>query len=200
MHKYLVQMTAIIGVLLMITAPYPAYAEEPAPSETTEEATEKADEVAPIPVEKVEEVEGSKEAKDDKNEAKEEKAEEKLVATEAIPESDVEAIQDAVAIWKALNSQDWSLAAGLIVMLLVYIFNRFGLKEKVGKKAIPYVSLAIGVLSAVGIALASGGSLAVALEAGVLAGLAAVGSWEVLFKKILGDSETPATEEVTEDA
>lgn len=193
MHKYLVQMTAIIGILLLVTAPYPVHAEEPAPSETTEEATEKADEVAPIPVKKVEEIEGAKEAKDDKAEA--EKAEEKV--TEAIPENDIEAIQDAVAIWKALNSQDWPLAAGLIVMLLVYVFNRFGLKEKVGKKAIPYVSLAIGILSAVGIALASGSSLAVALEAGVLAGLAAVGSWEVLFKKILGSS---SDEEITEDA
>lgn len=195
MHKYLVQMTAIIGMLLLITAPYPAHAEDPAPSETTEEATEKAEEVAPIPVEKVEEIEGSKEAKDDKSEAKEEKAEEKTVET--IPANDVEAIQDAVAIWQALNSQDWPLAAGLIVMLLIYVFNRFGLKEKVGKKAIPYVSLAIGVLSAVGIALASGSSLAVALEAGVLAGLAAVGSWEVLFKKILGDSPD---DDITEDA
>lgn len=189
---------AFVTMFLFITAPYPVHAEEPAPSETTEEA--KNDEVAPIPVEKVEEIEGAKEAKDEAKPETEEKEEEKLVATEAIPESDVEAIQDAVAIWKALNSQDWSLAAGLIVMLLVYVFNRFGLKEKVGKKAIPYVSVAIGVLSAVGIALASGGSLAVALEAGVLAGLAAVGSWEVLFKKILGDSEAPATEEVTEDA
>ena len=188
MHKYIM---AIITMFLLITAPYPAYGEEPTTPETTEEVTEeKAEEVAPIPVEKVEEIEGAKE------EAKPE--EEKLVATEAIPESDVEAIQDAVAIWKALNSQDWSLAAGLIVMLLVYIFNRFGLKEKVGKKAIPYISLAIGVLSAVGIALASGGSLAVALEAGVLAGLAAVGSWEVLFKKILGDSKD-TSHEVTEE-
>jgi hypothetical protein len=187
MHKYIM---AFVTMFLFITAPYPAYGEEPAPSETTEEV--KSDEVAPIPVEKVEEVEGAKEAKDEAKPEAEEKAEEKLVATEAIPENDVEAIQDAVAIWKALNSQDWSLAAGLIVMLLVYIFNRFGLKEKVGKKAIPFVSLAIGILSAVGIALASGGSLAVALEAGVLAGLAAVGSWEVLFKKILGDSSEDA--------
>lgn len=185
MHKYIM---AFVTMFLFITAPYPAYGEEPAPSETTEEV--KSDEVAPIPVEKVEEVEGAKEAKDEAKPEAEEKAEEK--PAEAIPESDVEAIQDAVAIWKALNSQDWSLAAGLIVMLLVYIFNRFGLKEKVGKKAIPFVSLAIGILSAVGIALASGGSLAVALEAGVLAGLAAVGSWEVLFKKILGDSSEDA--------
>lgn len=187
MHKTLM---AFIAMLFLIT---PAYGEEPTAPETT---TEVAEEVAPIPVEKVEEVEGAKEAKEEPK--VEEKAEE-LVATEAIPENDIEAIQDAVAIWKALNSQDWPLAGGLIIMLLVYVFNRFGLKEKVGKKAIPFVSLAIGVLTAVGISLASGGSLAVALEAGVLAGLAAVGSWEVLFKKILGSS-SEATEEVTQDA
>lgn len=193
------KMLVIISMLFLVTAPYPSHAEEPTPSETievTEEVTPEATEGA------TEEATVTPEATEPKAEEKveEKEAKEEFVATEAIPTSDTEAIQDAVAIWKALNSQDWSLAVGLIVMLLVYIFNRFGLKEKVGKKAIPYVSLAIGVLSAVGIALASGGSLAVALEAGVLAGLAAVGSWEVLFKKILGGSEAPVTEEVTEDA
>lgn len=187
MHKTLM---AFIAMFFLIT---PAYGEEPTAPEATLETTEEvAEEVAPIPTEEVEAVEGAKEVKEEPK--VEEKAEEKLVATEAIPENDMEAIQDAVAIWKALNSQDWPLAGGLIIMLLVYVFNRFGLKAKVGAKAIPYVSLAIGVLSAVGISLASGGTLAVALEAGVLAGLAAVGSWEVLFKKILGGS-SEATEE-----
>ena len=162
-----------------------AYGEEPAPSETTEE-------VAPIPVEKVEEIEGAKEAKDEPKaeEKSEEKAEEK--ATEKVPETDLEAVKDAVALWKAIESQDWPLAAGFIVMLLVYVFNRFGLKDKVGAKAIPYVSMAIGILSAVGVALASGGSIAAALEAGVLTGLAAIGSWEAVFKKFLGGSSEEA--------
>lgn len=162
-----------------------AYGEEPAPSETTEE-------VAPIPVEKVEEVEGAKEAKDEPKaeEKSEEKAEEK--AAEKVPETDLEAVKDAVALWKAIESQDWPLAAGFIVMLLVYVFNRFGLKDKVGAKAIPYVSIAIGILSAVGVALASGGSVAAALEAGVLTGLAAIGSWEAVFKKFLGGSSEEA--------
>ena len=122
------------------------------------------------------------------------------VEEEAVPTTDQEAVEDAMALWKALNSQDWPLAIGFLVMILVYVANRFGLKEKIGKKAIPSVSLAMGVLAAVGIALASGGSIPVALEAGVLAGLAAVGSWEVLFKKILGAKVVASAEEVTVDA
>lgn len=186
---------SIITVFLFITAPYPAHAEEPTPSETTEEvAPTPSEEVAPSDTEsekKVEEVEKVAE----KAEATEE------VVAETIPTTDQEAVEDALALWEALNSQDWPLAIGFLVMILVYIANRFGLKDKIGKKAIPYVSLAMGVLAAVGVALASGSSVAVALEAGVLAGLAAVGSWEVLFKKILGSSEAPASsEEVTEDA
>lgn len=189
---------SVITVFLFITAPYPAHAEEPAPSETTEEvAPTPSEEVAPSDTEsekKVEEVEKVAE-KAEATEATEE------VVAETIPTTDQEAVEDALALWKALNSQDWPLAIGFLVMILVYIANRFGLKDKIGKKAIPYVSLAIGVLAAVGVALASGSSVAVALEAGVLAGLAAVGSWEVLFKKILGSSEAPASsEEVTEDA
>lgn len=131
----------------------------------------------------MEEIEGAKEAKE---EAKEE------AVAEKIAETDSEAVEDAVALWKAIEGQDWPLAAGFFVMILVYIFNRFGLKDKIGAKAIPYVSVAVGVLTAIGVALASGGSIASALEAGVLAGLAAIGSWETIFKKILGGSSESA--------
>jgi len=169
------KLIAIFTIIFFITAPYPVYAETPAP-ETTEESAEKpAEEVAPIPSEKVEEIEG----------AKEEKVEE---TKEAVAETDSEAVEDAVALWKAIEGQDWPLAVGFFVMILVYVFNRFGLKDKIGAKAIPYVSVALGVLTAVGVALASGGSIPAALEAGILAGLAAIGSWEAIFKKVLGGS------------
>ena len=79
-------------------------------------------------------------------------------------------------------------------MILVYVFNRFGLKDKIGTKAIPYVSIALGVIAAIGVALASGGSIPAALAAGVTAGLAAIGSWEAVFKKVLG-AESGAGEE-----
>lgn len=143
-----------------------AFSEEPASAEETEE-------VAPIPVEKVEEIEGPKEAKEDSKEKEE------------IPTSDKEAIEDAVELYKAVESKNWPLASGFLVMLLVYAFNRFGLKDKIGSKAIPWVSLVLGVLSSVGVALASGSPLSAALAAGVTAGLAAIGSWETVFKNLL---------------
>ena len=126
----------------------------------------------------------------------EEKKEEAKPETkkEEEPKTDQEAVEDAVALWKAIETQNWPLAAGFFVMILVYAFNRFGLKDKIGAKAIPYVSIALGVLSAVGVALASGGSISAALAAGVTAGLAAIGSWEAVFKKVLG-SESEAVEE-----
>jgi len=107
------------------------------------------------------------------------------VTEETIATTDEEALEDAKAFYKAVETQDWPLAAGFLVMLLVYVSNRFGLKEKVGAHNIPYVSLALGILSSVGVSLASGGSVSVALEAGVIAGLAAIGSWETVFKKFL---------------
>ena len=89
-----------------------AYAEEPTPAEETTE------EVQPIPSEKVDEVEGAKEAKEDTKEEKKEEKEEKA-EKEKIAETDMEAVEDAVALWKAIESQDWPLAGGFFVMLLV---------------------------------------------------------------------------------
>jgi len=181
-----------IAIFFAILCVPSAYGEEPVPTETTEE-------VAPTPTEEVESAEETKTEpapveSEEKGLSKKEEAKEEAKETKKVPETDMEAIKDAYALWKAIESQDWSLAGGLFIMLLVYVFNRFGLKDKIGGKAIPFVSLALGVLTAIGIALASGGSLPAALEAGVLAGLAAIGSWEVLFKKVLGGS-SEATEE-----
>ena len=75
-------------------------------------------------------------------------------------------------------------------MLLVFVANKFGLKDKVGAKAIPWVSLVIGVFATSGMALASGVAVTEALIQGLSAGLAAVGSWETLFKHILGSAPT----------
>ena len=80
------------------------------------------------------------------------------------------------------------MVAGIILMLLVFVANKFGLKNKVGAKAIPWISLIIGVFATSGMALASGIAVTDALIQGMGAGLAAVGSWETLFKHILGGS------------
>lgn len=168
-------------IIMMFLLGAPANAEEGNPTEqpTTEETApvEGAEEVAPIPTEKVTEVEGAKEAV--------EKVEEKKAE---VPEDYNQAVETVSALVKAIQSKNWPVVAGLILMLLVFMANKFGLKDKVGAKAIPWVSLAIGVFATSGIALASGVAVMEAIIQGLGAGLAAVGSWETLFKHVLGGS------------
>lgn len=172
-----------------------AQAEEPAPVEV-ETVEEKAEETAPIPTEVVNEIEGPEKAVEEKAEEKaeektEEKVEEKAEEKKAeVPEDYNEAVATVSALVKAIQSKNWPVVAGLILMLLVFIANKFGLKDKVGAKAIPWVSLVIGVFATSGMALASGVAVTEALIQGLSAGLAAVGSWETLFKHILGGSSS----------
>ena len=175
-------------IVMMFLLGAPAQAEEGNPTEqpTTEETApvEGAEEVAPIPTEKVNEVEGPKEAV--------EKVEEKAKEKAEVPEDYNQAVETVSALVKAIQSKNWPVVAGLILMLLVFVANKFGLKDKVGAKAIPWVSLVIGVFATSGMALASGVAVTEALIQGLSAGLAAVGSWETLFKHILGGSSASA--------
>ena len=168
-----------------------AQAEEPAPVEV-ETVEEKAEETAPIPTEVVNEIEGPEKAVEEKAEEKiEEKTEEKAEEKKAeVPEDYNEAVATVSALVKAIQSKNWPVVAGLILMLLVFIANKFGLKDKVGAKAIPWVSLVIGVFATSGMALVSGVAVTEALIQGLSAGLAAVGAWETLFKHILGGSSS----------
>lgn len=166
----------MINVLLLCSL---AFGEEPTVAPVAEtaptEIVEQVEETAPV----AETEEKSEEPK------VEEKSEEPKVEEQALPTTDAEAVEDAIAFWKALETQNWSLAGGFFVMLVVYIFNRLGLKDKIGGKAVPYVSVVLGILTAVGVSLASGLSIGVAIESGLVAGLTAIGSWETIFKKFL---------------
>jgi len=134
----------------------PAYAQEEAPA--VEKAAPEAPEAAP--------------------------AEE--AAPEAIPEDFNEAAEDAEELVHAIESKQWPLAIGFILMLVVFAMNKVGLKDKVGAKAVPWVALGLAVASTVGVALSSGVAVSTAVIQGLTAGLAAIGSWEGLFKHILG--------------
>ena len=164
-----------------------ANAEEPTPVEV-ETVEEKAEETQPIPSEIVKEIEGPEKAE----ETVEEKAEEKVAVEDPkVAEDYNQAVDQITVLVKAIQSKNWPVVAGIILMLLVFVANKFGLKDKVGAKAIPWVSLVIGVFATSGMALASGIAVTEALIQGLSAGLAAVGSWETLFKHILGGSSAP---------
>jgi hypothetical protein len=154
-------------------APVEEQTEEAAPEEDAapaeEAAEEKTEEAAPAEVEKVEE----------------EAAE--------VPEDLEQAIATGSLLVEAVKDRNWALAIGLLMMLLVFGANKFGLKDKVGPKAVPWVAMGVSVLSVVGVGLASGVAVLDAVLQGVFAGVAAIGGWELLFRHLLAKkAEEPA--------
>jgi len=104
---------------------------------------------------------------------------------EDVAESLDDAAEQVSLLLKAVQDKNWSLAVGFLMMLLVFVANKFGLKDKIGSKAVPWVVMALSVSAVCGAALATGVAVSEALVQGVLAGVAAIGGWELLFKHLL---------------
>jgi hypothetical protein len=133
-------------------------------------------------------------------------------------ESDEEAMAAAKALIEAAKGGQWSLVAGLAIMLLIYLMGRMNLLEriKVPKSATPWVAAGTGILGYVAAALlVEGASLVDAISGGFMVGAAAVGLWEMAFKQMLKgakagepemedgaaeEDEKNASEESAEDA
>jgi hypothetical protein len=154
----------LIVLVLGLTVPTAAFAEEPAAAEATEEAAPASDEAAP---------------------AGDEAAADEAAGDEEVPDTLDDAADDISLLVKAVQDKNWSLALGFLLMLLVMLANKFGLKDKVGSKAVPWVAMGLAVAATSGIGLANGLALMDAGMQGVLAGVAAIGGWELLFKHIL---------------
>jgi hypothetical protein len=119
------------------------------------------------------------------------------------PETDEEAIQTAISILDAIKAGQWPLAVGLILSLGVYLVNRFALKDAVSAKAVPWVSFGVGVAGATATGLLTGTPVVDSITAGVLAGVAAIGGWEMLIKNLTGgdkEPEAPAPEDKPSDS
>jgi len=107
----------------------------------------------------------------------------------------VESSSDEVTLLvEALQSKNWALVLGLLLSLLVAVANKFGLKNMVGAKAIPWVTSAVAVGGALGAALISGSPLTSAVSQGLVAGVAAIGGWEMVLKHILARKSDPLPE------
>ena len=110
-------------------------------------------------------------------------------------EDAVDAVSDEVSVLsEALQSQNWALVFGILLSLLVAVANKFGLKDKVGSKAIPWVTSGVAVAGAVGAALMAGVSVMDAVPQGLIAGVAAIGGWEMVLKHILARKSDPISE------
>jgi len=96
-------------------------------------------------------------------------------------------------IVQSAQSKNWSLLTGAIILILVWAFNyvvlRFVTMPTWWPKALPWVSMAIGLLSQFGLALLAGEGWAQALNTGVQVGLLASGSWSALGKYFLPKPE-----------
>lgn len=119
----------------------------------------------------------------------EEKVEEPAKEVE-VPEDYNEAAETVSLLVKAVQDKNWALAIGLLLTLLVFVANKFGLREKVGAKAVPWVATGLATAAALGVSFANGLPVSDAISQGILAGLTAIGGWEMIFKHFLAPAKT----------
>ena len=158
-----------------------AFAETPAP-----EIAEPAEVVAPAG----EEVKAETEEVKEETKTEPVKEEPKAETKEEVPADYNEAAETVSLLVKAIQDKNWALAIGLLLTLLVFVANKFGLKDKVGSKAVPWVATGLATVASLGVALANGLAVTDAISQGILAGLTAIGGWEMLFKHILSTSKS----------
>lgn len=170
--------TVLLAFALLFSVPVAmAQDEAPAPSEEAaapaEEAPAKVDAPADAPAEEAAEAPSPESVED---------------AVDAVSD-------EASLLVDAIQSKNWALVLGILLSLLVAVANRFGLKDKVGGKAIPWVTSGVAVAGAIGAALMAGIPVLEALSQGLVAGVAAIGGWEMVLKHILARKSDPAPAE-----
>lgn len=166
----------IFAFLLLFSVPTVAFAQDEAPA--SEEAAAPANEGAGAEAPATDE--GSEEAA--------------APSPESVEEA-VDAVSDEVSLLvNAVQSKNWALVLGFLLSLLVAVANKFGLKDKVGGKAVPWVTSGVAVLGAVGTALMIGMPLMDAVSQGLVAGVAAIGGWEMVLKHIFARKSDPLPE------
>lgn len=172
--------TMLFAFLLAFCLASPlALAGPPEEDTAAEKADAKADTKTDAPKEEAKAPEGDKKA---------EKADEKK-GDEAVPTDD-ELVKTAKEVIEAARSHEWALMVAGIIMLLLGLGRKFKLLSKVPKSAVPWVSMALGILAVVGDNLVTGGEITMSrLVQGVLAGMAASGAWGMVGKHVLASKK-----------
>jgi hypothetical protein len=101
-----------------------------------------------------------------------------------VPETNEEVGSLISDLLNAAQNGHWTVFAGLLILLLVWFFNKLGLAAKIGRTYVPWVTLGISTLVAVAIGLSSGAAILDAIKLGVLEGGVAIALWELLFKHL----------------
>lgn len=170
--------------LLMLGVPAVTYAQDAPPAKVapvTEEAkpAPATEEAKPAPA-KV-----AAPAKDEKKVAAPAKAE---------PVTDENIGKQVGLLVEAVQAGKWSVAAGLLLSLLIWVVRKFGILDKLNKQVIPWAVAGVGILGYIAMALVSGLDWVTALQQGFAVGLQAVGLWEMLLKRFLKPQD-PVTPE-----
>ena len=105
-----------------------------------------------------------------------------------VPTTDAEAIQVVVSMVDAVKTGQYPLAAGLLLTLLVYLVNRFTTKITFSAKVVPWVTFGLGFAGSAGTALVMGHPIPDSVVEGILAGVLAIGGWEMLLKHNVSES------------
>ena len=170
----------------------PVYAQDASPPEAVEAAADAPEDAAPEA--DAPEADAPEEAAGSEDEIKDAAP---VPAEPSTPSADqIDATAESVSLLvDALQSKNWALAFGILLSILVAFANKFGLKDKVGGQAVPWVTAGVAVLGAVGAALVAGVSVVEAVSQGLVAGVAAIGGWEMLLKHLLAVPKGEAASE-----
>lgn len=109
-------------------------------------------------------------------------AEKPVLEDGAVPETPQEVGTVIGLLLDASKGGHWTIFVGLLLLLIVWGMNQFGLAERVGRKAVPWVTLGIAAVGAVGVGLAEGVAVLDALKLAAIEGGIAIMLWEALFK------------------
>jgi len=167
---------------LCLTFASPVMAQDAPEAPSTEEAAPEATDAAEAPEKAPEKAPEATEAPE-------------KVAETPTPEDIDAAVDDVSMLIDAVQNKNWALVFGLLLALMVSVANKFGLKAKVGSKALPWVTSGLAVAGAVGAALLAGIPVMEALPQGLLAGVAAIGGWEMILKHFLAAKKVEADPE-----
>lgn len=136
-----------------------------------------------------------------------------VTGVDKVPETPEEVGTVINMLLDAAQNGHWTVFVGLLLLLLVWGFNKLGLAAKIGSKWVPWVTVGIGAVVSVSVGLATGAGVLDSLKLGLLEGGIAIALWELLvkhFTKTKADGtprvaaaapvEEAPTEETTEEA
>lgn len=104
---------------------------------------------------------------------------------EEVPETYDDAEEAFIALLAAGKAGEWSIFAGLLLMLLIFVGRRYIFPRLTGA-ALAWTTAGTGTAAFIAIALAAGTPILTAVVTGFMTGAMATGLWELIGKTTVG--------------